>query len=302
MMKIAVIGHSGKTLGGGLGELREVLNAKGFPDPLWFEMAKSKQAGKCAAQAMSQGADLIFVWGGDGTVQQVIDAVADSKTAIAILPAGTANLLATNLLVPIDLKEAVEVGLTGERRALDTGTINGEHFAVMAGAGFDALMIRDADGGLKDRIGRAAYVWTAARSMKARPMRATVEVDGRRFFKGKVSCILVGNVSKVLGGIEAFTGSRPDDGILELGVVTAKSRVQWARALGQVAFGQSENSPFVQTTRGTSFKIDFAGKFGYEVDGGVRLATKHLRVKVHPGSVTVCVPAPAKPDSAPVEP
>ena len=98
----------------------------------------------------------MFVWGGDGTVQRCIDAVADTDTAVAILPVGTANLLAANLSVPHDLTQAVRVGLHGDRRRLDTGSVNGERFAVMAGAGFDARMISDADRGVKDRLGRAA--------------------------------------------------------------------------------------------------------------------------------------------------
>ena len=58
---------------------------------------------------------MVFVWGGDGTVQRCIDAVAGTDTAVAILPAGTANLLAANLGIPHDLAEAVRVGLHGDR-------------------------------------------------------------------------------------------------------------------------------------------------------------------------------------------
>ena len=196
MTSVAVVAHAGKSLGGGLGELRDVLAREGFPDPLWYEVAKSKQAPKHARRALADGADLIFVWGGDGTVQRCIDAVAGKSATIAILPAGTANLLATNLGVPIELTAAVRVGLHGHRRPIDTGTVNGEHFAVMAGAGFDALMIKDADRGMKDRIGRAAYVWTGTKNLTAKRAKATIEVDGKRFFKGLVSCVLVGNVGR----------------------------------------------------------------------------------------------------------
>jgi len=230
LTSVAVIAHAGKSLGGGVGELREVLAGEGFSDPLWFEVAKSRKAPKCAKRAIAAGADVLFVWGGDGTVQRCIDAVAIGEAVLAILPAGTANLLATNLGIPADLTEAVRVGLHGVRRGLDTGTVNGEHFAVMAGAGFDARMIQDADRGMKDRIGRAAYAWTGARNLGARRVGAVVDVDGKRLFKGRASCVLVGNVGKVIGGVQAFDGARPDDGRLELGVVTAKNAVQWTRA------------------------------------------------------------------------
>src|SRR5690349_16048024 len=97
MTTVAVVAHSGKTLGGGLGELRELLAREGFADPVWYEVPKSKKAPRRARQAVEQGADLLLVWGGDGMVQRCADAVAGSGVALGILPAGTANLFATNL-------------------------------------------------------------------------------------------------------------------------------------------------------------------------------------------------------------
>jgi diacylglycerol kinase (ATP) len=291
MTMVAVVAHAGKTLGGGLGELRTVLADNGFADPLWFEVAKSKRAPKRARQAVKAGADIVFVWGGDGTVQRCVDALAGTGVEIAILPAGTANLLASNLGIPKDVTEAVTVGLHGDRRRLDTGTVNGEHFAVMAGAGLDALMIRDADRGLKDRVGRAAYLWTGAKNLDAARVKAVVRVDGKRFFKGRLSCVLIANVGKVIAGIQAFEGAQPNDGRLELGVVTAKNSVQWTRTLARVATGKAEKSRYVHVTSGKVFTMAFDRRFQYELDGGDRPPVKKIRVEVRPGSITVCVPA-----------
>jgi diacylglycerol kinase (ATP) len=171
--------------------------------------------------------------------------------------------------------------------------VNGEHFAVMAGAGFDARMIRDAGRGMKSRIGRAAYVYAGARNLGARRVKAVIEVDGRRFFTGRVSCVLVGNVGKVLGGLEAFSEARPDDGRLELGVVTARNPVDWARTLGRLALGSPEKSPFVKVTSGKKFRIRFGRDLPYELDGGARPAIRKMRIKAEPSSITVCVPAAA---------
>ena len=103
---------------------------------------------------MVQGAELIFVWGGDGMVQRCVDALAGKKKVeLAILPAGTANLLATNLGIPRDVAKAVHIGLHGARRKLDVGVMNGERFAVMAGAGFDAIVMRNVDAAGKKRLG-----------------------------------------------------------------------------------------------------------------------------------------------------
>jgi diacylglycerol kinase (ATP) len=252
---------------------------------------KSRKAPKAARRALSRGAELVFVWGGDGMVQHCIDALAGTETVIAILPAGTANLLATNLQMPASVAEAVQVGLYGERRPLDTGSVNDEHFAVMAGAGFDARMIKSAGRGMKDRFGRAAYLITGTRNLNADRAKAVIKVDGKRFFKGRASCVLVGNVSKILGGVEVFAGAQPDDGLLELGVVTAQNPVDWVRTLGRVALSDAERSPFVEITRGKKFRIRFDRRFPYELDGGARPGAKKIRIKVHPASIRVCVPA-----------
>jgi diacylglycerol kinase (ATP) len=289
--RVAVVAHARKTLGGGLPELRSLLRRAGVVDPLWYEVPKSRKAPKRARQALDEGAEVIFVWGGDGTVQRCIDALAGTKAVLAILPAGTANLLATNLKIPKDLATAVQIGLTGDRRALDTGSVNGEHFAVMAGAGFDARMIADADRGLKDRLGRAAYLYTGARNLRAPRVKAAVKVDGTPFFKGPVSCVLVGNVGQLIGGVSAFDGARPDDGLLELGVVTARNPAEWARTLGRMTLGRAENSPFVEVTRGARIRIKFSREISYELDGGARPPAAKLAIDVEPASITVCVPA-----------
>src|SRR5215216_2901913 len=103
-------------------------------------MNSSRKAAGLTRRAVQHGADLVFAWGGDGTVQRCVDALAGTGVDLAIVPAGTANLLASNLGIPNDIEGAVVAGLYGPRRPLDVGRVNGERFAVMAGAGFDALM------------------------------------------------------------------------------------------------------------------------------------------------------------------
>ena len=72
MTSVAVLAHTGKSLGGGLSELRDVLAREGVDAPLWYEVPKSKKAPKKVKQAVADGADLLFVWGGDGMVQRCI--------------------------------------------------------------------------------------------------------------------------------------------------------------------------------------------------------------------------------------
>ena len=291
MVKLAVVAHSGKTLGGGLPELRRVLEAAGVADPFWCEVPKSRKAPAQVRRALDEGAELIVAWGGDGMVQRCVDVLAGSEVPLAIIPAGTANLFATNLGIPSDIEGAVAVGLHGARRRVDLGRFNGERFAVMAGAGFDAAMIRDAgEGGLKERLGRVAYVWTGSKNLRSKPFRANIEVDGANWYKGKASCILFGNVGKLVGGVEAFEDARPDDGKLELGIVTAEGLLEWGRMIARAAVGPVDKSPLAQTTKARSVKVKLNRKVLYELDGGDRTKVKTFKVKVEPSAVTVCVP------------
>jgi diacylglycerol kinase family enzyme len=161
----------------------------------------------------------------------------------------------------------------------------------MAGAGFDAQMIREAEAGLKDRIGRVAYVWTGVNQLGRKPFEAEIKVDGTTWFEGKASCVLLGNVGELFAGVEAFEAARPDDGVLELGVVTADSVLDWARTIARTAAGASSSSPFVQVTKARSVDVSFDRKVLYEVDGGERKAVKSLEVAVEPAAIEVCVPS-----------
>jgi diacylglycerol kinase family enzyme len=160
----------------------------------------------------------------------------------------------------------------------------------MAGTGLDALMIRDADRELKGRLGRAAYVLTGAKHLRMKPYHARIKVDGTVWFDGDAGCILVGNVGKVLGGVEAFDDVDPTDGRLEVGVVTAKSVTQWLRALARTAAGSPDDSPFVRTTKARRVRIRLDRRMPYELDGGDAKPTDRLRIDVLPLAVTMCVP------------
>ena len=291
MTSVAVIAHSAKVLGGGLGRLRDVLTEQGVTDPIWLEVPKSRKMPGCVKDAIKHGADLIFIWGGDGSVQRCIDAAVGSPVTLAILPAGTANLLANNLGIPIDLEQAVEVGLHGSNHTIDVGKMNGEHFAVMAGIGLDALMIRDADAGMKDRFGRAAYIWTGARHIRSKPVRTTVRIDGHIWFDDAASCVLIANVGSIGGGVTAFDHASPDDGKLDVAVMTADGAWQWLRTLTRAAVGNAEKSPLVQMTQSRKIIVETRKRLPYELDGGARAKTDTLRVRVVPHAVTIRVPA-----------
>jgi diacylglycerol kinase (ATP) len=289
-VKVAVVAHSGKSVGGGLGELRSELAKHGVDQPLWFEVPKSRKAPKRVQKALDEGAELVFAWGGDGTVQRCLDVMAGTGATLAVVPAGTANLFASNLGIPQDVAEAVRIGLHGRARKIDVGRMKGERFGVMAGAGLDARMIRDADGTLKDRLGRLAYIWTGVKNARASTFRAQVEVDGTQWYEGEASLVLAGNLGEVFAGIEAFEDAAPDDGELELGVVRAEGLVEWARTAARAAVGKPSDSPFVQQTRAKAIDVRLDRKVPYELDGGARDPVKRFQVEIEPAAIDIRVP------------
>jgi YegS/Rv2252/BmrU family lipid kinase len=287
---IAVVAHQRKTLDGGLDELRRRITDTGVSTLLWEEVPKSRKAPKKVRALLKEKPDLLIVWGGDGMVQRALDVAAGSKTPVAIIPAGTGNLLATNLGIPHSLEESLDIAFHGRKHRIDLGKLGGEHFGVMAGIGFDGAMIRDADRKLKDRLGKLAYVWTGLRHVDGETATARVLVDGVKWFDDEASCVLIGNVGTITGGIQAFDDAKPDDGWLDVGVATAQGAMQWARALGTMAVGRSDRSPFVRTTRARRIDVQLKSKMPYELDGGARDETKHFSATVQPGAVKVLMP------------
>ena len=164
-------------------------SAEGVADPLWLEVPKSRKAPQQVERALDDGAELVFAWGGDGMVQRCVDVARRlGRRRSRSSPPGPRTCFATNLGIPKDIEQAVEIGLHGDAPQLDVGRFNGERFAVMAGAGFDAAMIRDADGGLKDRLGRAAYVWSGLEEPARRSRSsAEIKVDGVSWYEGEAT-------------------------------------------------------------------------------------------------------------------
>ena len=119
-----------------------------------------------------------------------------------------------------------------------------------------------------------SYVVTGAKNIRLPRFGARVRIDGATWFDGKAGCVLVGNVGKIFGGVDVFPRAAPDDGRLDVGVVTAKGLTQWLRALARTATGKAERSPFVEITTARKVRIELDRKMPVELDGGVRPAAQ----------------------------
>jgi diacylglycerol kinase (ATP) len=292
--RVAVVAHRGKTFGPGLDELRRRLAAGPWAEHLrWSEVDKSRKVPSRVHDAIEAGATRLIVWGGDGTVQRAVDALHGTdpeKVSVGVMPAGTANLFATNLGIPKTFDEALAVALGSCTRRVDVGRVNGESFVVMAGTGLDALMIHDASRGLKDRVGRLGYVWTGAKHIHDAATEVVVRVDGVDWFEGKASCVLIGNVGTLIGGLQVFENADPSDGLLEVGVVSAESMVEWARLFGRALVGKPSHSPLLTCTQARKVDVALSAKQPYELDGGDRPPAKKLKLRLERLALNVCVP------------
>jgi diacylglycerol kinase (ATP) len=117
-----------------------------------------------------------------------------------------------------------------------------------------------------------------------------VRVDGQKWFEGPAVCVLVGNVGRILGGVQVFPDARCDDGVLDVGVLSAQHLTDWLRVGVRAALGRIESSPLVQITPATKVRIKLDRKMPWEVDGGARPPTKTFKVSVLPGRVPILVP------------
>ena len=239
-----------------------------------------------AERAVKAGASRVIACGGDGTVRAVLESVAGSDATLGVVPLGTGNLLASNLGVPTGL-DAVPAAVDGPTRRLDVATVNGERFAVMAGVGFDAAMIRDAAPAIKKRFGSVAYVFSAVRNVPAKLTVATLDVDGERVWAGRTAMVLVGNCSTVTGGLEVFPDGKPDDGVLDIAVLSAKKLRDWGSVFWRLLRSKPQRPDLVARFTGTSVRVTMVHPMPYELDGEDRDPTTQLEFAIEPDSLTV---------------
>ena len=279
-----------------LDELRrtitDALTAAGWPEPVWLETTVDDPGSGQAAQAVRDGAELVFACGGDGTVMACVTALAGTDVALAVLPAGTGNLLAANLGLTGDLAAAIEVVLRGGRRRIDVGAVGEQSFAVMAGMGFDADMIDATNDTAKKHIGWLAYAAGAARHLRGNPMRVRITLDDRPSFTCRPRTVIVGNVGRLSGGMRLLSEARPDDGLLDVAVLSPRTLGHWI-SLGWGVLRRKDTVSNMRTFTATRVEILSNRVQPRQLDGDLITAGKQLLVTVRPKALLLCVPQPA---------
>jgi YegS/Rv2252/BmrU family lipid kinase len=274
-------------------DTREALAGTGL-DVHWLETTREDPGREVTRRAVADGVDLVMVQGGDGTVAACVTALAGTEVPLAVLPGGTGNLLAVNFGIPTDLDGAVEVALHGQRRRIDVAAIDDDRFVVMAGIGFDAAMLRDADPRLKQRIGALAYVISGIGQLRRRVSRLELQLDGRAPITRTGQGVLVGNLGRLQGGLPVLPDARPDDGQLDVAVLGTRTLPDWVRLAIGVLLRRRHTRPQLEVFRARRVEIRCDRPLPVERDGDPAGSRDRLVVEVVPQALTLCVPQPGR--------
>jgi diacylglycerol kinase (ATP) len=275
--------------------VEESLQRNGWRNTLWLETSAEDPGRAMTKQAVAEQVDLVIGAGGDGTIRYVADGLAHTGIPLGLVPAGTGNLLARNLDLPLEETDAIEVALDRQVRLVDLVKITvddhpPEHFAVMAGIGVDAMMMDETDENLKDTVGSAAYFVAAAKALGRLPVRMTVQLDTNRPLRRHAMLCVIGNVGTLRGNLSLIPGASPDDGLLDLYIASPRRFRHWLKLALRLITRRAKKDDQVDQLQGKTVRIIIDGKDNYQLDGDVVGESTTLTAEIQPGALTICMP------------
>ncbi|HXG46690.1 MAG TPA: diacylglycerol kinase family protein [Methylomirabilota bacterium] len=252
-----------------------------------------------AANAVANGYQTVVAAGGDGTVNEVLNGMADAdegfeRARLAVLPLGTVNVFAAELRIPSRPLEAWSV-IRAEREIrfdvvradyCDGGRPIRRYFVQMAGAGWDARAVGIVDWGLKQRMGRLAYVAAALRALTPPLPRVQVECGGRR---AEGELVLLGNGRFYAGGWVLFPAASPRDGLVEVTVIPRLNPLGMVRAMGGLLTRRLYSVGGARHLRGAAARLTSAGPTPFHLEGELA-GTVPANFTVEPARLRVIVP------------
>lgn len=271
------------------------LGSRDFGEPLWLETTEDDAGHAMAKQAITEQVDLVLVAGGDGTVRVVCEQLARSGIPVAVLPAGTGNLLARNLGIPLDLDDALYRLLDGKDRRIDLVQVHGndldtELFAVMAGLGLDAAIIDDARPELKKLFGWPAYIISAVKNINHPVVKVAITMDDGPKLQRRAKTVVVGNVGNLQANIPLLPDAQPDDGTLDVVVIAPRRITQWPRLFVRVITRRRRTDVYLERFRGQRVEIEADEEMRRQLDGDAIDPGRSLVAEVQPGVLVVRVP------------
>lgn len=235
--------------------------------------------------------DAVFTLGGDGTVMEVLGALAHQGPPIGILAGGTANVVARTLRIPLNPARAVPLLLAGDEATMDLGRLgDGRRFAIGVGVGLDATMISEAPARLKKRFGFMAYVVGGYKAvLRNQKFDLRLTVDGT-VYERRASAILVANFGAVLNDLVAFgEGIVHDDGLLNACVFSPDSLLDALRILWKMLRKDFSSDPCLFYQSGREFRIETHPAMVAQADGELLPGTP-LSVSVDPLAGRLLIP------------
>ena len=281
------------------GQFRSILTTmaseSGWSEPQWH-YTTVEEPGAAQARAAADGeADLVLVCGGDGTVREVCATLAGSGIPVGIIPAGTGNLLARNLDIPLYIRSAIDVGLNGQDRAIDLVEVSGDgfedtHFMVMAGMGFDAAIMEGVNDEIKKKVGWVAYIISGLKSLMFPAIKVEISVDGGEFTTHRARTVVVGNVGYLQAGMPLLPEATIDDGQLDVVILHPKKFLSWVPLAFRVLIKSQRTDETIDRFTGASVILRAAHDAPRQVDGDSIGAGKELRMECIHGRLLVRVP------------
>jgi YegS/Rv2252/BmrU family lipid kinase len=263
-----------------------------------WDLFLTKEAGdaqRLAEEAVRAKADLVAVYGGDGTVMEVANGLIGTNVPMAILPGGTANVMSIELGIPGDLPSAVGLicGTDHVVRAVDMARAREHLFLLRVTTGVTAEMTKNTEREAKNRIGSLAYILSLLRAVPSTlPSRYFITVDGERVESDGVACMIANSANLGVPGLTLAKTVDIADGLLDVIVITSADLNQLVQVAANVA-GVAQSLPHWQ---GREITLVADPPQTVECDGEV-LDPTPITVRVVPQAVRIVVPASAIPQN-----
>jgi diacylglycerol kinase (ATP) len=243
-----------------------------WPHPDWqFELLPTRgpnHAGILARELLAHPPDLLAVCGGDGTMNEIATAVPEPPFPVALLPAGTANVLAKELGLPLNPVRALKIAMKGNARKIDLGLLGPglrRRFLFVAGIGFDAYVVSQVRPALKSKLGIIAYAVAILEFFqKYHFPEFQVSAGGRTFMA--ISC-LVCNSKRYGGGLLFCPSADMYDGLLDILILNKRSRLAVAGFLLRAWLQQPMKGDWIHRLQSKDLRIEGAEGVLVQVDG-----------------------------------
>lgn len=243
-------------------------------------------------RALADEVDVVLASGGDGTVNQVASGLIGSETPLAILPAGTTNIIAQGLGIPADPLALCRT-VRGESIAvaIDVAAVGERYLLHMGGAGYDAHIMSTTSRDFKRAFGLAAYILFGARSLLDQPVvEFTILVDDRLIRERGWMALVANGGDVMVRGLSIGPNISSTDGLLDLCLFTAP-RLRDTVVSFLSILTRRYRSPYLRYEQGRQIEVHADPPLPVEVDGDL-IGTTPFIAEVLPGALTVLVPSP----------